>query len=624
MNDPDRRDALTAWALLGALLTLYLVFLFLYVPRLTNYVLSDREFTGWVGPIAERVLRGERPYVDFVLPIPPGSFALLAVIQRLAGGALLLQELWVAAIAHLVMGVLAYAIAACFSTRRVALLVSFTTLVLVTQTPKACVYDHTSLLVVWSSVLAGSLALTATEDNRRRRFWFVAGLLSTLSLGFKQSTAIGMTLGWALASAYLVGIETWQKRPREALGRARDAAACALGGVVGLLFVVLLLVALHASIPGFVQAVLRDGPALKGGPRALLRNLFTFTARNDAIRNAIVPTAIVITIGFGVARRQGNLHVGDDAELRRSVNPRFALFFGGAFVATYGVAIALLAADVHALHRVFVAAVDSCRNVPAFGFVFAAAFFAAHLVERYATTARRRDQGHALNAVFLAALACTMIYDTSFVQFYPFYYNEPSIPLALLCLYMATERSGLIWATPLTLAVSVLPTYGVEMNRALSADVPVVGGQWSGLRVNYRGAEVLKAATRARELAGPGGSVLVLPEDVELTGLIHRRRPPLMGAIVFVDQYPKRLLAQDLATLDRNLPEVIVIHPRRVRDWKSVFGTWSEDSAAARLIVHVLEEILPGHYVLDSSYPTIFFWDQGQIDVYVRKDASDS
>jgi hypothetical protein len=272
----------------------------------------------------------------------------------------------------------------------------------------------------------------------------------------------------------------------------------------------------------------------------------------------------------------------------------------------------------------FVAVVDSCRNVPAYGFVFAAVFFAAHLVERYATSPRRRDQGHALNAVVLAALVCSMIYDTSFVQFYPFYYNEPSIPLSLLCLYMATERSGLLWATPLTLAVSVLPTYGVEMNRALSADVPVVGGHWAGLRVNYRGVEVLKAATRAQELAGPSGTVLVLPEDVELAGLIHRRRPPLTGAIVFVDQYPKRLLAHDLAALDLNLPEVIVIHPRRARDWKSVFGTWSEDSAAERLIVHVLEKILPEHYVLDTSYPTIYFWDQGQIDVYVRKDASDS
>jgi hypothetical protein len=138
--------------------------------------------------------------------------------------------------------------------------------------------------------------------------------------------------------------------------------------------------------------------------------------------------------------------------------------------------------------------------------------------------------------------------------------------------------------------------------------------------VNYRGVEVLRAAARAEELTGRDGTALVLPEDVELSGLVHRRRPPLTGAVVFVDQYPARLLAHDLAAFDAHLPDVLVIHPRHTSDWKAVFGTWSEHSAAERFILHVLEDTLPEHYVLDSSYPTIYFWDQGQIDVYVRKD----
>src|SRR5260221_4120818 len=119
----DRTDGWTALGLLSLLSAAYLTFLFFYVPRLNNYVLSDREFTGWVGPIAERVARGDRPYVDFVLPIPPGSFALLALIQRAAGKALLLQELWVAGLSHWLMGLIAYAIAARFSPRRVGVLV---------------------------------------------------------------------------------------------------------------------------------------------------------------------------------------------------------------------------------------------------------------------------------------------------------------------------------------------------------------------------------------------------------------------------------------------------------------------------------------------------------------------
>lgn len=618
--EDDARDLrVTRWLLLG-LSAVYLTFLFFYVPRLNNYVHSDREFTGWVGPVAERVARGERLYVDLVLPIPPGSFALLALIQRIAGRPLLLQELWVAALAHWLMGLLAYAIAARFSTRRVGLLVAITTLVLVTQSPKECVYDHTSLLIAWLSVLAGMHATLSTDPQKRRRLWFATGLLATFSIGWKQSTGVGMVVGWAVACTYLVGVEWARGRRATARRHLADAALCAAGGLSGLGLVVLLLFSVHATLSGFVQAVFIDGPALKGGALSLARNLFTFTTRNDAIRNTIVPTMVVTAIGLGVARREGHVHVGSEPEQRASITPRFAALLGATFLATYGGAALLLAGEVRALDHVFTAVVDTLRNVPAYGFVFAGIFFVAHAVERHATTDVRRDRGHALNAVLLAALTGSMIYDTSFVQFFPFYYNEPSIPVALLCLFVATERSGLRWATPLALACSLLPTYGVKLNRALSADTPVLGGHWAGMRVNYRGIEVLKAAARAQELAGRKGSVLILPEDVQFVGLVHRRRPPVKGAVLFVDQYPKRLLAADLEALDRHLPDVIIIHPRRPQDWQAVFRTWSPDSAAEQLLNHVLTQVLPQHYALDSSYPTIYFWDQGQIDVYFRKD----
>jgi hypothetical protein len=265
------------------------------------------------------------------------------------------------------------------------------------------------------------------------------------------------------------------------------------------------------------------------------------------------------------------------------------------------------------------AAVDGLRNVPPYGFVFAMLFFVAHVREAGAKTDEERRRGHALNAVLLASVFASIVYDTSFVLFYPFYYNEPSIPVVLLCLFLATERSGHRWATPLVLVLCLLPTYGLEYNRALSARTLVDHGHWAGLRVNYRGAVILKAAERAQALAGPAGTVLVLPEDVELVGLIHRPRPPVMGAILFVDQYPKRLAGADIESLDRHLPDVIVIHPRHDRDWRAVFHTWSADSGTERVLNHVLATVLPKHYELDSSYPTTFFWDQGQLDVYRKK-----
>ena len=62
------------WLARGALLAIslsFLVYCWWFVPRLTNYLVLDTEFTGWAGPIGERLARGDVPYEDFILPIPP-------------------------------------------------------------------------------------------------------------------------------------------------------------------------------------------------------------------------------------------------------------------------------------------------------------------------------------------------------------------------------------------------------------------------------------------------------------------------------------------------------------------------------------------------------------------------
>jgi hypothetical protein len=617
--DRDRREARTAAALLAILSVAYLTYLALYVPRLNNFVYSDREFTGWVGPIATRLNQGAHLYRDMVLPIPPGSFALLAVVQRIAGKALLLQELWTAALSHWAMGLIAYAVAAKYSTRKVGLLVATVTLVLVTQAPKECVYDHTSLLCAWAAVYTGLCALLGSGKGANRH-WAATGFLSGFSLAFKQSTATGMVAGWGLALVYRFVVERRAMRSDAAREKLRAMGAYAVGLGVGLVAVALVVAAVGASLRDFVEAVFVDGPPLKGGTRTLLVNLFSFVFHFDAIRNTIVPTAVVVAIGLSMARRRGNVHVGTEPERGHSLGRFSIALLVAAPIVTFGIAISMLAGEVRGLDLRFTSISEGLKNVPAYGFVYAMVFFAAHLHEKSAPTDRARQRGHALNALILSTMTTSLVYDTSFVEFTPFYFNDPSIPVVLLCLFVATEESGFVWATPLVLATAMLPLYGIKLNRALSNDTYVEATQWKGLRVNYRGVEVLRAATRARELAGPTGTVLVLPEDVELVGVVDRPRPPIAGAVVFVDQYPKRLLEGDLRELHRSPPDVVIIHPRRARDWRKVFHTWTTGSGAELFIDHVLTKLLPGRYVLDSSYPTIYFWDQGQIDVYRRVD----
>jgi hypothetical protein len=65
---------------------------------------------------------------------------------------------------------------------------------------------------------------------------------------------------------------------------------------------------------------------------------------------------------------------------------------------------------------------------------------------------------------------------------------------------------------------------------------------------------------------------------------------------------------------------VIVIHPGQRSQWKRLYSTWSEQSGAERVLVHVLDRLLPARYRKDSSFRTIFFWNQGQFEVWVRRD----
>lgn len=615
-NESEKRERKTAWLLLAVLSVSYFAFAILYVPRLNNYVMSDKEFTGWTNPIAERLLGGKRLYDDLVLPIPPASFALLALVQRISGHARLLQELWVNAICHWLFGLLGYFIAQQFTTRRIAILVALGTIVLVTQTPKECAYDQTSLIIAWLSVLTGAKALLSAESGRRKQLLFATGFLAAVTLAWKQSTATGIMLGWGIALGYLLLVEARARRTEALRARLADAGWVALGVPAGLAVVLANLLAIHASVTGFVRAVILDGPALKGGTQALLLDLLAFTFRDNAMLAAFVPAIVVAGLSLAASRRRG-LHIGEP-ERSRSLETRSAMLLGLACLFTFLPATAFLLSGVRGFTQVFVATMDGLRMVPAYGFLFAALFFGVHVTTREVSEASR-DRGHAFNATFLATLVASLIYDTSWVRFEPFYYTVPFIPFVLGSVFLITERSGARWATPLALALTVLPLYGTKLSRAMSDDVVLKGGYWSGLRVNYRGVQIVQAARRAQQLAGPAGTVLVLPEDLALVGLIQRPRPELRGAVLFVDQYPERLLEHDLKEIDEHPPDVIVVHPHRRSDWKRLFQTWKEGSAAARFVDHVLSNVLP-KYQRDSSYPTIFFWDQGQLDVYVRKD----
>jgi hypothetical protein len=608
----------SAFLLLGVLSCAFAIFAWLYVRRLNNYVMGDAEFTGWTAPFAARLTAGERPYLDFVLPIPPGSFGVLSLIQKATGEVRLIHELGLIAVSHLLMGLLAYATAAPLTTRLNAALVAAGTLVLVIQMPKECAYDHTAQLCVWSSIALGVRALLHEPGRRRTALWRATGLCAGLTFAFKQSTATGVVAGWSIAFGYLaLCLRAQPKDVRSELSRnARGFGLGALGGVVA---TITLILAVRSSPGAFWQAVFVDGPELKGGTLALLENLKGYLLFSNTFPSSLAVTAALLGVGMRFVRFERHLHLGDEPA-RDGLDARRALYLGALLAAPFLLAAGLLAAEVRQLPQLVLSAAIGARQLPHLGLALACAFFVGHHVSNVQAPQSVRFRGYAINALVLVAVTSSLMHGLSFVHYYPFYNNDPLIPLAFLFLFAITDRARLGWLKAAIVVATFVALFGVKYGRALTADTAVSEGYWAGLRVNYRGRELLAAVRRVQELTKPEDRVLMLPEDAEIAPLFGRPRPELKGAIVFVDQYPARLAPLDIAALERDPPKVIVIHPGQRSQWKRLFSTWSEQSGAERVLVHVLDHLLPARYQKDSSFRTIFFWNQGQFEVWVRRD----
>ena len=610
--------------LLVLLAACFVLFAAVFVPRLTNAHFGDVEFTGWSGPVAEHVARGERPYVDFVLPIPPGSFAILALVQRAMGRSLLLQELWLGAVIHLALAWLAYAIASRVTTRLNAILVSVCSLVSLINMYKECAYDHTAQLCAWCSVAAGTGAVFAADRRSGQRLWFFTGVFAALTLAFKQSTGVGILLGWIAAQLYLTGVERWSgQKPTRSL----IAAAYFLGGVgLGVGLDAGLLLAMDGSVAGYVQSVLIDGPALKGGRDKIIGDMIRYVAIWPSFPPFLIFAFGLAVVGSKIAEAPGGFHVGNElGRLKTPILPRQLLLVAIAIVVTFGGAALVLLLGLR-ISDDFAAKLDFLKYLPHFSLTFAVIFMLAHLrpVHTPSESPWSSDPeraGHGLNALLIAAMACSFLHNTSAPEFRPFYDNNPIIPLGYAMLFVALDRVRIPWLKAAVFGLVLTTLFSSKLARASEAKLLAKAGtHWEGMSVSERGRTLEDAADRVKELTAPEDSVLVLPEDVTFARRIGRPRPALRGAIVFVDQYPLRLSDADIAELDRHPPKVIVMHPVDDHYWTQMYRIWNGDSGAERVTRHVLNQLLPRLYVRDRSYRTLWYGRSSRLDIWVRKD----
>jgi hypothetical protein len=609
-----RRDGRTAHALLALMCVAFVVFSAEFVPRLTNVHFGDVEFTGWSGPLGSRILRGDRPYVDFVLPIPPGSFVVLALLEKLCGGPLLLQEL----------GLNAYAMARTITAPKNAVVTAAATLATVIQLNKECAYDHTAQVVAWASVAAGMHALASTDDRHKNRLWVLAGFLSGFTLAFKQSTALGAIFGWVASLGYLALTDRRAAQPSGA--RRRELARYGRGVALGLSAVWLLLLVLGSTLRAFVQAVFLDASMLKGGAKTLAWNLMVYLFDFPSYAAPLGGIAAFVFIGYRLFVRGAGLRITDERE-RESPYRRWEVITVGALVvAAFVGGWLLLALDVRPYPGRVIGQIDRLKMLPPMTLVTLLGIFVAELVHLGPAAGTEAEHGavgtgRSFNAAAMAAFASSLMHNTSAPEFRPFYDNNALIPLCFLSLFVLLDRADLRWLSAALLALFLFSIGGNKYFRAMTASVPIgTNGHFAWMRLNDRGFTMAIAAARARQLAAPEGTVLVLPEDVQFAALVGRPRPPILGAIVFVDQYAPRLAENDIRRLDEHPPKVIVVHPRRPAAWQRFFRIWSGKSGAERVVRHVLSDMIPKLYRRDSTFQTTFLYEPGKLDVYVRRD----
>jgi hypothetical protein len=607
-------------AVLAVLVLCFVAFAWLYVPRLVNCLWSDDEFTGWVAPIAQRIAAGERIYRDFTLPIPPGSFLLVAAVQAAVGRAMLLDELWLVAACHLGMVLAAYWMVRPLCGPRTAVLTAMCTAPVITATPKEIAYDQTAQLIGWVSIALLVVGLCAKPGRARLGWLAAAGLASAVTIAFKSSTGLG-AVGGALAAMGLIAVLSYRSEGWSAL-RARwtDGGALVGGMVAGIVATILLVLGAGGRLSEFYQAVFVDGPALKGGTARAVGNLLSYSAFQYPVHlSLLVGLVVAYVLARVVGQRTGLLvpsgRPGHWPTDHPATGTRFFVACTLLLVATYGMGVALLNANVEYVPLSLRALAELGRHPRMLSLLFLVIVFVANL----RGAKRAMDRRSIFAAIVVAASLQSMLHSLSTPQTRLFYYNNPVIPLAIASSLWVLYRARAHVLRWVFVLVFLTGLFGGKFQRYLDARFPAADdGFWRGLKVSKNGNIVLLAAKRARELAGPNGTVLTLPEDPAFAALIGKPRPKLFGAILFVDQYPEHALTKDEALLDAELPNVVVIHPRATHEWKNFNAIWSRTSPAEQLHDRFVAKHLGSRYRLDSSYPTWFFHTTSALDVYVR------
>lgn len=575
------------------------------VPSHWTSVWMDREFSGWVAPVANRVAAGERLYADGLhSPMPPLPFVVMAVAH--GGGATWLDESRLNVILQIGLLLLAYAALARVMARPVPLFAVLLATPVIFSLSKTIVYD--AMAQFWVALLGLLLVLRATPGGRWRIVALDAGLAigTALLLLTKQSTALGAFLGTALALWWIdAGAGRWKTLLRYAGGMG--LATWVLIGVV---------LRRHVDPAGLLRDVFVRGSETKGGALAILGKLHGFGWEFGGVALGIAVVGLVLVVSGWLRVTPADRPAWPE---RGAPGRRRLVLFGCAAAVALVLPLLLAQTEIGMAQR-GAKVLNGIRPL----------LFWASLVALVLTTVRvlrapGRSNAPAAAGVALVALffLSALFHSLSVHEFRWFYDNNPLIVLVLAFVFAPLLTESL--PRPLLLLGALLPL------ACWSAFTPQVRAclacreVWPEVR-HLQGAKLRASANGMRELVGhvrrlapdPRDEVLLLPGDPNVEAWFERRRPALTSAVVFADQYWDRFVDADFERLRARPPRVIVIGPRNY--WRAFQRQWHTDWGCERLVDRVGKELIAASYVLAGSQAIEHAGTIDQMDIYVRRD----
>lgn len=512
----------------GLLLLQMLGLGFLVVPRHTS-TYWEPEFTGWVVPLANRLNLDQPLYSDGAhSPLPPLSYVLVYLLT--GGKGVWWHESLLNYLCQCLALIVMFTAISQLAGRLVAYLACSISLVLFLALAKSILYDSMAQLMVALAIFF----VIRMVVYQQRKWSFALGAILALLLLTKQSTALG-----AIGGALLILLRRSSRGEWWAF-----IAGAALTATTGLLAM-----APWISLTGFVQDTLLLGSEPKGGARSALLRLGFFGLQflGHGAVGLVLGMALVCCLGQPGGRTPGC--VCSDPGMRRAL-------------LTWPLVLAVALGGLFTFWFYGLPSITVFLMWPALVFYLVMVGVKGDSADRAAAT---------------IALAATVGHCLSVHEFRFFYDNNPLIVLVMAFLIEQFFRSPADWFHWRWWGVPVIPVTPIvvllvgawlhaaprffELGQAklTVGDIPHL----DGARLPERVDALLLMVREVRRQTSAGDRVLMLPEDPNLFSWFDRPRPNLTSSVLFIDTYWDRLVEDDLARLQADPPEVIILGPQQ-------------------------------------------------------------